>query len=112
MLKDEYNAMFVENHDEERNQSCPPELTRTKILKVDGFECKVFYNYVPPYTYGVKPLNCWWGLTVVKYRGKTYNWKCPLRKEVESLEEACSIIHPIFAKAIKRMKVKCFEKGE
>ena len=102
MFKDEYNAMYVEDHEEERKQPCPPELARRKTLEYDGFECEVFYNYVPPYSYGVIPMNCWWGYVSMK----GYNWKCPLNETVKTLEEACQIIKPMFEMVVKRLKRK------
>ena len=102
MFKNEYSAMFVEDHEDEKNQPCPPELVRTKVLKVGGFECKVFYNYVAPYTYGTIPMNCWWGYAECE----GYNWTCPLDEKVKTLEEACDIILPVFVAVIKRWKEK------
>lgn len=102
MFKDEYNAMFVEDHTEERNQPCPSELARTKILKYDGVECKVYYNYVPSYTYGIVPMNCWWGFA----EKDGCVWTCPLRDEIKTLEEACKVIQPVFETVIKRWKKK------
>lgn len=102
MFKDEYNTMFVEDHTEERNQSCPPELARTKILKYDGVECKVYYNYVPPYTYGAVPMNCWWGYA----KTDSWFWTCPLHDEIKTLEEACEAIMKIFPTVVKRWKDK------
>ena len=102
MFKDEYNAMFVEDHEAEKNQPCPPELAREKILNYDGVECKVYYNYVAPYTYGVIPLNCWWGYA----ESNGCNWKCPLNEDVKTLEEACDSIQPAFEAVVKRWKKK------
>lgn len=102
MLKDEYNAMFVEDHEAEKNQPCPPDLAREEILECDGVNCRVFYNYVPPYTYGVMPMNCWWGYA----EAEGYNWRSPLNEEVKTLEEACDVIRPIFEIMVKRWRAK------
>ena len=102
MFKNEYNAMFVEDHEAEKNQPCPPELAREEVLEYEGVKCRVFYNYVAPYTYGVKPFNCWWGYVQIE----NYYWQMPLKKEIETLEEACEIILPIFTKVVKRWKIK------
>lgn len=102
MFRDEYNAMFVEDHEVEKSQPCPPELARTETIEYDGVECRVYYNYVAPYTYGVRPINCWWG-----YAEKDeYNWRCPLKVEIKTLEEACEAIMKIFPTVVKRWKEK------
>lgn len=85
---------------EHQSDPCPPELKRTKMLRVDGFECNVYYNYVPPYSYGAMPINHWWGFA----QTEQYYWKCPLCKEVKTLEEACDIILPLFTVMVKRWK--------
>lgn len=100
MFKDEYNAMFVEDHEAEKKQPCPPELARTKILEVDGFKCKVYYNYAAPYTYGIRPMNCWWAYAT---KGDYY-WQCPLSEKIETLEDACDVLLPLFTAVVKRWK--------
>lgn len=91
-----------------RDDPCPPNLTKTKYLDCDGFRCKVFYNYVPSYSYGSEPLNCWWGLLETCPEGFHLIWKCPLDESVKTLEEACKVIMPVFEEAVKRAK-KLFE---
>lgn len=90
--------------DKHKNDACPPELARTQVLDVEGFKCKVYYNYVPPYGYGRTPMNCWWGYAQMKINDNDCWWQYPL--EAESLEDACSLIRPAFVKAIERMKKK------
>lgn len=85
---------------EHRTDPCPPELRKTKTLKVDGVECKVYYNYVPPYSCGVRPLNVWWGYA----RTDQYYWSYVA--DVKTLEEAVDIILPLFVAVVKRWKEK------
>ena len=82
---------------------CPVELQRTETLEYRGFNCKVYYNYVPPYSYGVRPCNVWWGYAEGRGRDIDYNWTCPLNENVKTVEEACIIIKPVFEKAIDRL---------
>lgn len=100
MFKDEYNVMFVEDHEAEKSQPCPPELARTKVLEVDGVTCKVYYNYVVPYGYGATPHNVWWGYATYE----DYYWICPLSETIETLEDACDIIQPLFTKRVAKWK--------
>ena len=97
-----HNAMEVLAR-EHRNDPCPAELTKTKTLKYDGFECKVYFNYVPSYGFGAIPLNVWWGFAEFE-RGRY--WSCPLREEIKTLEEACVAIRPVFVKVVERYKRK------
>ncbi len=85
-----------------RDDPCPEELTKTKTLRHDGFECNVYYNYVPPYGFGVRPLNVWWGFAEIK----NMHWSCPIGEGTETLEEACNCILPLFIKVVERYKQK------
>ncbi len=70
---------------------CPPELKRTRTLVVDGFKCLVYYVD-----------NCWRGTLQGNPEG--YGWDIPLKDDIETLEEACAEILPIFKKVIERAK--------
>lgn len=87
---------------EHRDDPCPIELTDTKTLEHSGFECKVFYNYVPPYNYGSSPINVWWGIA----NNNGVSWKLTLPEEIKTLEDACEFILPVFIKAVDRYKEK------
>jgi hypothetical protein len=110
MFAHEYKALFVEDHEAEKHQPCPSELAKTKVIQVDGFKCKVFFNYVAPYTYGSLPLNTWRAYAEFEINGDVYCWMEPLDASVKTLKEACKIIKPLFAIATKRLKTKLARK--
>lgn len=95
-----YNDAMQVLANKHKDDPCPPDLTRTKILNVDGFQFKVSYNYVPLYNIGISPMNCWW----VELQPNDYDlrWDCPLKKTVKTLEEACRIVEPTLKKVVER----------
>jgi hypothetical protein len=83
-----------------KDDPCPESLQKTQTLEYEGFECRVFYNYVPPYGYGMTPVNHWWGIV----DGDVLLWTCPLAESVKTLEEAVAALEPVFHKAVDRFR--------
>lgn len=87
-------STLAEKH---QNDVCPAELKKTMIFEYKDFKCEVFYNYVAPYNLGMLPANVWHG--VVENKAK---WKCALREEIETFEDACKFLLPVFIKVVDR----------
>ncbi len=96
---DKYHDAIETLEKEHRNDICPVELTKTMTFKYEGFECKIYYNYVPPFGGGAVPMNTWWGFGENKV-GRFFS----LQVEDEKFEDACKTIIPQFIKSIDSYK--------
>lgn len=85
-----------------KDDPCPAELQETRTLEYKGWKCKVYFNYVPPYNYGVEPCNVWAYHAEGNVDGEDYVLDEYLKKEVKTLEEACKVIKPYFEMAVDR----------
>lgn len=102
MYGDRYRDACWRELEARKDLPYPEDLKRTQMLEHKGWICKVYFNYVPPYSYGVEPCNVWKAYAEGKVNGENYNWDCALKEEVKTLEEAIIVIRPSFEMAVDR----------
>ncbi len=87
-----------------KRNPCPVKYKQTKTIKYQGFECEIYYNYVPPYGMGRIPCNCWYAYSRLFFNGIYYIWEKSFGKDIDSSIGAAAFIRPFFRKLIKNKK--------
>ena len=75
-----------------------------------GLECKVYYNYIPPYGMGRMPCNCWYAYSRLVLNKVGYIWEKSFGEDIESIKEAADFIRPFFRKIAKKYTKKKYTK--
>jgi len=90
---------------------CPDCFREERLFEFDGETFKLFYNYVPPGGFGMRPMNCWW--IILKGRND-YRISLPLTEHFDKMpiDEIAKdeVVVSLLKKAVGKMRKRIAEK--